>query len=196
VNWDGIKTALAQVVADIDGIDDDAAVKWRDDAASAHYRKFPRVDLSINSIIGYGDDENRIEVNELDERIEWVSGPRRFTWTISVESSQGLYSEALNVMGRIRANLRRASVTEHLGQFDIAIASFEAQQTVSYKADGRPYSVVTMDVFVNAAENIQDESEYAGETIEQVSAASEYIKDPDGENNPNQVQLEVSESGW
>jgi hypothetical protein len=53
-----------------------------------------------------------------------------------------------------------------------------------------------MDVFVNAAEKIQDESEYAGETIEQVSAASEYIKDPDGENNPNQVQLEVSESGW
>jgi hypothetical protein len=195
VSWSTIRSTVQTVVASIDGISEAAAVTWADAGAAAYYRKFPRVDLSVLAVATYGEDEHRIDIDELDQRIEYVSGPRRITLTIKVESDQGGAGESMTIADAIRTGLRsRASSATFLAA-EIAVADITGTQFLHYKADGRSYSVATMDVILNAAGNTVDDSEYAGETIEQASIASEYITDPDSGNNPNQISLEVSSTG-
>lgn len=196
MNWSAVRPTLLDVVRLIDGLDDDSAVAWADSSESAYHRKFPRVDISINSLVSYGEDEQRIEINEFGHRNEFISGPRRFTWNVRVETSKADYGEAMAIADRIRTRLNRRDAYALLLDAGLAVADYTPVQVVSVKGDARSYSIATFDVFVNCAENDQDESDYAGETIEQASIASEYIADPDGGNNPNQVQLEVSEDGY
>ncbi len=194
MNWTSIRSALLTAVQAADGIADTAAVTWSNSKESSFYRKFPRVDLSIRSIVAYGDDEARIDIDELDNRTEYLSGPRRFTLSIRVEGDSG--NDALTTADRIRARLGRRDIYADLLAAEIAIADFADTQVVDYKADGRSYTVAILDAFVNVAENDTDDSDDAGETIEQVSAASEYVYGPDGEISiPNQFDLEVSSSG-
>lgn len=194
MNWANTRAVLLDTVRLIDGLDHSGAVEWADTPEASYMRSYPRVDLSIRSVVSYGDDEQRIDVNDLDERIEFISGPRRFTWQVKVEADQGSLGEVLTVADRIKARLGRRDAYAILLDAGLAAADWTDTQVIEFQKDGRTYPVATFDVFVNCAENDQDESEYAGETIEQVSLASEYLLDPDGGNNPNQISDEVSSS--
>lgn len=193
--WANIRTTLLDTVRLIDGLDHSGAVEWGDTSEASYARKYPRVDLSIASVISYGDDETRIDVNALDDRMEYISGPRRFTWSIRVEADEASLGEILTVSDRIKARLGRRDAYAIFLDAGLAAADYSPTQVLSFDMDGRKLAAATFDVFVNCAENDQDESEYAGETIEQASIASEYVLDPDGDNNPNQIAIEVSSSG-
>lgn len=196
MNWAAVRSALIDAVRDVAGLDHSGAVEWADTSEASYARNYPRVDLSIRSVVTYGTDEPRIDINDLDDRLEFVSGPRRLTFQVRVESDQATLGEAVYVADRVRSQIGRRDTYALLLAGGLAVAQMMPIQVIDFEKDGRKYVVAVLEMYVNAAENEQDTSEFAGETIEQVSVASEYIEDPDGGNNPNQVQLEVNESGW
>jgi hypothetical protein len=194
MNWAAIRTTLLDVVRLVDGLDHSGAVEWADTAQASYARSYPRVDLSIRSVLHYGTSEQRIEVSELDDRIEYISGPRRLTWQVRVESDQASLGEAVYIADRIRSQINRRDAYALLLDAGLAVSEAMPIQVIDFEKDGRKYTVAVLDMYVNAAENTQDDSDYAGETIEQVSLASEYIRDPDGGISTNQVSDEVSSS--
>lgn len=190
MNWPVMRDALIAQVRAISGVDNERSVAWADSAEGAAFRAFPHIDLSVRSVISYGDDESRIDIDQSDEPTEYLSGPRRFTWTIKVEAD-GSSDDALTLADRIRARLRRNTVRAELASARMAIASIEPTQPLSYKTDGRSYQVAVIDVLVNAVENDVDDSDEAGNTIRDAEVASEYLTDPDGGNNPRQISITV-----
>lgn len=194
MNWAAVRATLLDVVRLVDGLDHGGAVEWTDTSEASYARSYPRVDLSIRSVISYGTNEQRIDVTELDDRVEFMSGPRRLTLQVRVESDQASVGEAVYVADRIRSQINRRDAYAMLLDAGLAVSDAMPVQVIDFEKDGRRYTVAVLDLYVNAAENTQDDSEYAGETIEQVSLASEYIRDPDGGINPNQISDEVSSS--
>lgn len=192
MNWTAIRGTLKAVVESIDGLTHAGAVEWMDTAAAGYARSYPRIDLSARSVKSYGDDESRIDVDELDHRTEYLSGPRRFTWSIRVESERASTGEVLTIVDRLSTRLWRRDTYATLLAARLAVTDYAETQVLDYERDGRRYVVAVLDFFVNAAENDTDDSTYAGETIEQASIASEYINDGDGIPNPNQVAIEVA----
>lgn len=194
MNWTSIRSTLKTVVESIDGLTHSGAVEWADTSAAGVFRNYPRVDLSVRSIVAYGDDEARIDVDELDVRTEYLSGHRRFTWSIRVESDRAGSGQVLTVSDRIRTRLARRDAYATLLAAELAVADLASTQVLEFEKDGRRYTVAVLDVFMNCAENDTDESDNAGETVEQASISSEYLLNPDGEQNPRQVDFEVSSS--
>jgi hypothetical protein len=185
MNWEPIRDALLEAIQVTSGVEPKFTA-WVDEPAGAAFRAFPNIDLAISSVHGFGDDEIRID-RTVDPPVERISGPRQFTLTVKVEGESVHTHDAMTVMGRIRARLRRTSVLDALTVAGVAIASFEDEQIVSYKANGQPYVAVVLDILCNAAENDISEEEPATDPIESAQIDSQYLTDPDGSNNPGQI---------
>lgn len=193
MNWNNIRRGLKATIEGIDGLDHAGAVEWADSADASKIRPPPRIDLSVRSLRGFGDDEERQDLDEDTGVMTTVlCGHRQFTLSIRVESDQATGAEAMTIADRLRVRFGRNNVVEELRNEGLAVADFAPTQVLDWKTDGRALCVAVLDVFMNAAENDVDDHERAGDYIERVIADSENITDPDGDPNPNQIALDVS----
>lgn len=193
MNWTTIRSTLKTAIEGVDGLSHAGAVEWGDSAQASVMRPMPRIDLTIRSLRGIGDDEPRTGYDEDTDTMETaLCGHRQFTVSIRVESDKATGGEAMTIADRLRVRLGRENVTQALRTGGLAIADIAATQVLDFKTDGRALVVAVLDVIVNAAENDVDDHERAGDFIEHVVGASEYLTNPDGEENANQVDLDVS----
>lgn len=180
-----MRKALKSVVARLGDLSKPGAVEFADEATGSFARELPRVDLRIKSLIRYGEDEKRIPDGQ---PIAYVSGQRRFTLGIRVESDIGSSGEALRIASDVQSRLGREAVTAELRKAGMALAGGNDITLFDYKRDGRNVNVAAFDVFMNCAENNVDLE--GGGIIETAEIASEYLTRPDGEQS-KQITLVV-----
>jgi hypothetical protein len=178
------------------------AVDWKGKRTAGYQRPGVRIDMTHTPGRALGEDEER-RVNgtnpEVDDQIVTISGPRQFTWTIRCEAdSQEDAAIASGYADKIRARLSRDSVRAALRAAGLAVVQVSKAQPVEFKFQGRDYSVVVLDVVMNAVENDRDDTSGSGNWIKTVDVASkkpnasEGLIDVDGDPATSQISEVIS----
>ncbi len=180
MNWETIRTAIRDVMITCSGLSTAGAVEFGDEAKASYARLLPRIDLSIRSLKGYGADESRADGVD-----EYISGPRRFTLSVRIESDAGVSGQALQIANDIQTRLARNSVLATLKAASLAVSGSADAVLAGFKRDGRSLNIAVFDLFMNAAENDLDETSVG--FIDRATVESEYLTHPDGAQSPQVV---------
>lgn len=164
IDWTGIKQTLGDVLADISELGPQA-VRWVDEAGGPIWDTTPTLYLRLASVSREGIEENRRTfVNTTSDLEVVVTGQRRFTLSIRVESfEQNIASTVFagNIADRIALRLMRTSTLERLAGV-CGIESRQPTKWFDYKANGRQVSVYVIDVAMRTVDNDADTFAGAG----------------------------------
>lgn len=191
MNWDLIRSSLKSAVELVDGLTQPGAVEWGDTAAASAMRKLPRIDLSARSLLGVGQDEDRIVDNTDNTTTPTIVGLRTFVFSMRIESDKASSGEAMQIASNLRALLpKRRDIAASLHAAGVAFSGeFQQSDSIDYKVDGRALVVVVLDATINAVEGIADTQPDAGLTIARVTGSITLTR-PDG--TTTQAGLDVS----
>ncbi len=184
MNWGGIRPALVDLVGSITGINDSDAIKWRGSAAAGGWRRGQRVTMSCRSIRGLGRDENRLSsgVTPGDEVAAVTCGNRKITWNLLFEGESADDADvAFEYADRFRTGIRRESSRDALRLIGLSVSEIEATQFLEFNSQGKPFSSAAIDVQLNAAENLSDDTTGASDYIAIAEYASDQLVDVAGE---------------
>jgi hypothetical protein len=196
MNWPAIESALAALVASVAGISSKGTIAWKGKPASGAFRQGMRIDLSRSGARAQGRDEVRFTTDPdrpLDQGVANVCGPRQFTWTVRIEVPRS-NSDELATMDVLRAGVvkfERAKTLLHAA--GLAVASVGPTAVVEFTRDSRELAVAVTDFIMNAAENIRDTSDGAGDWVESAEIeSSEAFVNTDGTTVDPPIEFEVS----
>jgi hypothetical protein len=192
MNWALVRPALLAAVQTVTGLSTGGRVAWKGSKEASVMRAYPRVDLSVRSIVSVGDEVRKV-VRDDGAKDVAVSGPRRFVWSIRIESdSQTDAVSALTYEERIRTRLNRPAMGDAMRAVGVSIAEIQASQTVDFKLQDRELSVCVIDVLMNGVSNDADDTVGAGDVIESAHVYSNELLNVDGTPTSTQIDEEVT----